>query len=250
MEDVSPVMYLGGMTSAVNEDAAARPAAEIERPLRRDAERNRLRILQAARELFAARGLDVTLDDIARQAGVGVGTVYRRYPSREHLVEALFSAELDDVIGWGQEALADPDAWNGLTRFIERASALLVADRGLQDVMFSRTYGQDHVARGRARIVPMVETLIERCHAEGVIRSDVVGADLGFIQFMLAALIEYSEEVRPGLWRRYLTILLDGLRPAPGSLPVAAPGVEVLEEIQTRWRPPRRSPAPSATNPR
>src|SRR4051794_32283466 len=110
-------------------------AGGADRPLRRDAERNRQRILQTAEQVFADRGLDVSLDEIAQQADVGVGTVYRRFPTKEALVEALFVRRLREVVGVGREALADPDPWRGLVTFIERASDLLANDRGLREVM-------------------------------------------------------------------------------------------------------------------
>src|SRR6266851_723708 len=96
-------------------------AASPERPtLRRDAELNRRRIIAAAREVFRERGLAATLDDVARHAGVGVGTVYRRFANKEELVDALFDDMIDTVAALAQEAVADPDAWRGLTTSLEK----------------------------------------------------------------------------------------------------------------------------------
>src|SRR3954453_18424017 len=92
---------------------------DADRPLRKDAERNRQRLVAAAAELFAERGLDVTLNDVARHAGVGVGTAYRRWANKEQLIDELFARKLDDVALLGSEALADPDAWRGLSTFLE-----------------------------------------------------------------------------------------------------------------------------------
>src|SRR3954471_19846352 len=89
------------------------------RPLRADAERNRRRILAAAREVFARRGLDAGLDEIARHAGVGTGTVYRRFPDKNKLVEALFEERLDQVLACAQRAAEHPDPWEGLTTALE-----------------------------------------------------------------------------------------------------------------------------------
>src|SRR3954471_24303008 len=100
-------------------------ASELsDRPLRRDAERNRQRILAAAGELSTERGLRVTLDDIAHHAGVGVGTVYRRFPDKEVLIDALFEQRLERMRATAEQALADPDPWNGLVRFFERGCEL------------------------------------------------------------------------------------------------------------------------------
>src|SRR5262249_42662504 len=96
------------------------PSETPPRPLRRDAERNRLRILDAARELCAERGLEVTLDDVAHRAGVGVGTVYRRFPDKEQLIDALFEERLVEFSAIGEEALAAEDPLEGLGSFLER----------------------------------------------------------------------------------------------------------------------------------
>src|ERR1700721_3342156 len=99
-----------------------RPAQEpAPRPLRRDAERNRQRILRAAAEVFTTRGLQATLDDVARHAGVGVGTVYRRFPDKESLVEALFEERLAAMVALAEKALAEPDSWTGLVSFLSSA---------------------------------------------------------------------------------------------------------------------------------
>src|ERR1700761_4755874 len=98
-----------------------RMATTSERPLRKDAERNRQRVLDAARELFAERGLGVSLDDIARHAGVGVGTVYRRFPDKEQLIDALFEERIGEMLSAAGESLEMPDPWLALVRFLERA---------------------------------------------------------------------------------------------------------------------------------
>src|SRR3954470_882819 len=116
------------------------PAAPA-RPLRRDAELNRRRILAAAREGFGLRGLEATLDDIAHHAGLGVGTVYRRFPSKEHLVEAMFVEQMDEIRDMAERALADPDPWEGFTSFLVNTAALHSSDRGLRDVMLSNNFG-------------------------------------------------------------------------------------------------------------
>jgi len=89
-----------------------------ERPLRRDAERNRQRILLAAAEVFTQRGLEATLDDVARQAGVGVGTVYRRFPDKESLVAELFADRIDAMVAVAEQALAAPDPWQALVSYL------------------------------------------------------------------------------------------------------------------------------------
>src|SRR3954451_17247530 len=102
-----------------------------EKPLRADAERNRRRILDAAEELFSVKGLSVGLDEIARHAGVGVATAYRRFPDKEQLVDALFEEHVEALAGVAAAALEHDDPWQGVVRFMEGAVELQVANRGL-----------------------------------------------------------------------------------------------------------------------
>lgn len=220
--------------------SSASPSAGVaERPLRRDAERNRQRILAAARDLFAERGLDVTLDDIAHHADLGVGTVYRRFASREHLVEALFEDRIDQIATYAEDAAAQADAWEGLVAFLTVSSQALACDRGLREVLVSSTYGRDRVARARERIIPVVAGLIARARADGHLRADIEPSDLPLIQVMIGAVAEYSQIVQPELWRRYLTLLLDGLQPrrdSPTPLPQPALDDLAVDEAMRTWR--------------
>lgn len=183
------------------------------RPLRRDAERNRQRILRAASEVFTTRGLQATLDDVARQAGVGVGTVYRRFPDKESLVDALFEDKFQTLVGYAERALEAPDSWTGLVTLLEQAAAMLAGDRGLLEIMMYASYGQDRVHRARARMQPVVTRVVERAQRDGKLRADFRPTDVPFIEFMLTTAAEYAAQVRPEVWRRYLTMILDGLRP-------------------------------------
>src|ERR1700680_1616117 len=104
---------------------------DAERPLRKDAERNRQRILEAARELFTEQGLGVTLNDIAHFAGCGVGTVYRRFPDKEQLIDALFEERVGELVACAEAALSNPDPWEGFVGFLEYGLRLQAQDRGL-----------------------------------------------------------------------------------------------------------------------
>src|SRR5215831_15659928 len=130
------------------------------RPLRRDAERNRQRILKAAAEVFNERGLDVSLDEIARHAGVGVGTVYRRFRTKEDLVEALFMSRLATVAAIAEQALEADDPWAGLVSFMERMTETMADDLGLRQILMFATYGRDLVTIARQRNAPLVERLV------------------------------------------------------------------------------------------
>ena len=121
----------------------------LSRPLRKDAERNRQRILAAAAEVFAARGLDVTLDDIAAHAGVGVGTVYRRFTDKDELFDAVFERHLDQVAALASDALEAPDAWEGLTTYLERSLRMQLEDRGFTEILYGRSGRRLDLARER-----------------------------------------------------------------------------------------------------
>ncbi|MFF2330716.1 MULTISPECIES: TetR/AcrR family transcriptional regulator [unclassified Streptomyces] len=199
-------------TSAADQDTGA---VDGERPLRRDAERNRGRILEAAREVFAARGLEATLNDIAHHANLGVGTVYRRFPNKDVLVEALFVERLQEIQAAAENALREPDPWDGLLGFMEWMTASLAQDRGLYEVSVNGSHGHRLVARARDDMCRCVAQLIERGEREGDLRPGASGTDVLAFMVMLGAVVEYARGVRPELWRRYLGIFLDGLRNTP-----------------------------------
>jgi AcrR family transcriptional regulator len=182
-----------------------------EKPLRADAARNRERILTAAGEVFATRGLDATLDEIAAHAGLGVGTVYRRFANREELVEALFQERLAQVATLASAALEEPDSWVALNLLFEALGAMIATDQGLFEAMICRPERLGRAAV-RERMQPIVGEIFARAQAEGHLRADVVPTDFPMLLRMIAAVAEFTREVRPELWRRYLAILLDGLR--------------------------------------
>ena len=210
-----------------------------DRPLRKDAEINRQRLLTAASELFAQRGLDVTLNDIAHHAGVGVGTAYRRFANKDDVIDALFVQRLDEVAALAAEAMEDPDAWRGLTTFLERSLRMQLEDRGLTELLNSPQVRQHRVNEVRDRIAPLVNAIVDRAKAQGVLRPDAEGTDAIFIQVALAAVMDSTRDVEPTLYRRYLTIFLDGMRADRGpltALPVAALNTEQTHAIMAPAR--------------
>ena len=225
------------------------PHAPDGRPLRADAVRNRERIVAAAEELFAARGLEVTLDDIAAHAGLGVGTVYRRFPNRDALVDALFEQRLEVIVGIAEAAAAEADPWPALTGMLERLCAVLVADRGLHEVFVCRAGGPGASTCVRERMAPAVTAVFDRARAAGHLRADAAPTDVPVILRMIAGVAEYAGEVRPELWRRYLALVVDGLRaegaedagrpPAP-PLPEPALTIPELDEAKAAWHAGRR----------
>jgi AcrR family transcriptional regulator len=188
--------------------------------LRADAERNRSRILDAAAELFAEKGLAVGLDEIARHAGVGVGTAYRRFANKDELVEALFEERIAQVAQLAEEALEADDPWEGFATFFERTVGLHVANRAVKELMFTHGEAYERVAEARARIGPLVAEIIRRAQASGDLRADLELSDVPMFQF---ALSDAGGKAGGETWRRYVRIVLDGLRaPAASELPQRA----------------------------
>lgn len=214
------------------------------RPLRKDAEQNRQKILSAAREVFCRRGLDATLDDVAHHAGLGVGTVYRRFPSKEHLVEAMFVDRLDEIAELAEKALTADDPWEGFTQLLWKKAELHTADRGLREIIFSKAYGHQEVAEARQRMTSSCRAVFERAQQSGQLRADVSPTDLPILQLILSVVAEYSQKVDPELWRRYGTLLLDGLRADStnhSTLPGTALSHTELDHAMKTWRCSERS---------
>jgi AcrR family transcriptional regulator len=189
------------------------PPATDRAGLRRDAEINRQRVLAAAKELFRERGTEVTLNDIAAHAGVGVATVYRRFANKEELIDALFDDIIEQAAALAAEAAADADAWHGLISSLEKVCEIQAFDRGLRQVMFASERKAHRQAQIRQRIAPAVDQLVARAQEQGTLRRDVVGIDIPMIQLMVAAITDNTGT--PDLWRRYLRLLIDGLRARP-----------------------------------
>lgn len=221
-----------------------------ERLLRADAERNRQRILAAAAELFTERGLEPSLDDVARHAGVGVGTVYRRFPDKASLADALFDERIDALVALAEQAQAEPDAWTALVSFLERSGEILVSNRGLRQILMFAAEGHDRGICARDRMRPAIDSLIKRAQADGQVRADLRPTDIPMIEFMVAAAAEYAWQVRPTVWRRYLALILDALRPAtaPGRpLPEPELSADEMAEVMQSNPLSRRRASPKAT---
>ncbi len=204
------------------------------KPLRRDAERNRLRILAAANALVAEVGLDVTHNDIARAAEVGVGTVYRRFPDRQELINELFDERVDRIIALVDAALEIDDPWQGLCSFVAGNLELQAGDKGLKDLMTGDGRTTDLARRAQARIGPAVRELVRRAHASGQLRPDVGVGDFPLVQEMVGAVLEHSRRIDPTLWRRALALVLDGYRADTQQrepLPGATPTPEQIEQV-------------------
>ncbi|MDX6356769.1 MAG: hypothetical protein QOF98_3672, partial [Streptomyces sp.] len=166
----------------------------------------RSRLIASAREVFQERGSAATLDDVARHAGVGVATAYRRFANKDELLEALFEDMAGQVDAVTREALADPDAWHALTSSLEKLCALQSFDRGLREVMLGTAGGSERQARMVRRFKPAVDLMVERAKGQGVLRPDAESWDVPMIQLMVSAVTDHTGERQ--LWRRYLPLVL------------------------------------------
>jgi AcrR family transcriptional regulator len=190
------------------------------RRLRTDAERNRTRIIEAATAAFARRGLDVPLEEVADEAGVGIGTLYRRFSGRDELIGACFERRLAEYASAAEGALAAPDGWTGFTGYVQRICAMQAADRGLADMLNRSLPNAKALEAHRARGYEVSVRLIQRAQAEGSLRADVVAEDLALLFMANAGVIDVTHRAAPDAWRRFVAIFLDGLRTeGAGSLP-------------------------------
>jgi len=177
-----------------------------ERPLRADARRNREAILKAARHIFAKHGSQAQIDDVAKRAKVGVGTVYRHFPTKEALFEALARDKFERLARLAEKSMEIEDPWEAVVVFLREAAALQAADRALSEVF--RDHGDFMVDTARTcGLADLGDQLVQRAQDAGVLRQDVRGNDLGLISCSIAGVPPVWS------WERMLGIALDGLRP-------------------------------------
>ncbi len=190
-----------------------REAPAEDGPLRADAARNRERVLAVARKLLARGDASLQMNQIARSAGVGVGTVYRHFPTRQDLLEALVNEHLQAllVIARGAEAAAEPRL--GLQRFLRALLDLMLADIGLAEVMNASRDALPETSRLKAELGAVTHRLLERAHRSGAVRAEVGATDVRHLMCGLEHAVRISGDPKV-FAERYLSILLEGLRPA------------------------------------
>ena len=194
------------------------------RALRADAERNRVRVLTAAREVLAERGLDAPTEEIARRAGVGVGTLYRRFPTKDLLVQAALAELQGRAVAEIEEAARHPDPWEAVAGALRGLAETLHANRAFVDAIRPRLAELECLPALGDALRAAVRPAFARAHAAGVLRADVVPEDVPGIVVGVASFVPKRRDVDPELWRRYLGVLLDGLRPVAATpLPLPAP---------------------------
>jgi AcrR family transcriptional regulator len=190
------------------------------RPLRADAARNRELLLAAAADEFAEHGLDASVADIARRAGVGKGTVFRHFATKDDLLAAIVLDRIDALSAVGERLLEAADPGAALLEFLTAAAH----QRQQRDLSFLQEAGDlnPEVTRVRAQMFQTVHTLVERARKQGTVRPDVTGADVILLMCAPNYVTSYVPDAPPDLWQRYLAIIFDGLRPE-GAHPLPQP---------------------------
>jgi AcrR family transcriptional regulator len=180
--------------------------------LRQDAQRNRERILEAARETFKEQGLDAPLEEIARRAGVGIATLYRRFPTRDALIEEVFVETISSFRDAAEDALQIDDPWTAFSTFIEQMCERQAENWGLKDLLCRHFPESKLMEDARKRGRETVRRLLERAQAEGAVRADVTPEDIEFVFWSNGRIIEATREVAPNAWRRNVGLMLDAFR--------------------------------------
>jgi AcrR family transcriptional regulator len=209
------------------------------RSLRSDAARNRDAIVAVARDVFAEHGLEAPLEAIAARAGVGIATLYRRFPTREKLVAAALVQKVAEYTDAARQALAAPDPWGGFAGFVERICELQAGDRGLSDLLSMTLSADEQVEELRHTANELLITVIDRAKAAGTLREDFVGEDLVLLLIATAAVMHVTRADAPEAWRRFVALALDSFSgraaPArPGSRLPDPPSTAQLTQAMAR----------------
>ena len=185
---------------------------QTRRPLRRDARERRDKLLAAAQREFAAHGVDASLEKIARDAGVAIGTLYRHFPTRLDLLMAAFRPRLQSFLDAAAEALAMDDPWEGFVSYLENLFAVQAGDRGFNDFLSRRFTDNAETERIHDLMCEQIEDVLNRAQDAGVARLDIALADIVNLIWSNGRIIDATSATAPNAWRRYLYLMLDAYR--------------------------------------
>lgn len=178
--------------------------------LRADAQRNRAALIAAARDVFAEHGLDASLDEIARRAGVGNATLYRRFPTRRDLIAEVFAGQMTGYVELAETALAEPDPWAGFVGYLTRLFEIQATDRGLSELLANSGFDDDERLAGLLATAQRAATeVIQRAQSAGRLRDDFTREDISLLMRANAGVLRSSPD--SGAWQRYLSLVLEGL---------------------------------------
>ncbi len=199
--------------------------------LRADAQQNRQRIIDAASKLFKRAGIDVPLEDIAREAGVGIATLYRRFPNRSELTAAAFAQQASVYVDVIDAATAEPNPWEGLCRLVNGLCELQASDAGLRQFVTMTFPDVPEVQEMVDSIESKIESLLDRAKYAGSLRPDATTADIVLMLLGNNGILGRSWPQAEVAWRRYAALFLDSLRPSLESAPLPpAPSPDTIRE--------------------
>lgn len=184
-------------------------------------------MLIAADELFTSRGLGVTLEEVAAAAGVGVGTIYRRFADKDALIQAVFERKVDELAALLKECSQLPTAWEGLCCFLRCNLEHLAGDRGLQEFMLDVDLARIGDRTGTyQQLDPLMAEMISIAVADGALRDDFTVTDISMIVMMVTQMAHSHPTLGAKFARRYLELLLKGLAASGDPCPVPPPADE------------------------
>lgn len=221
------------------------PAMDERRTMRADAERNRRRLLDAATQMFCERGLEVGVGEIAQQAGVGRGTLFRNFPSKEHLIAAIVIERIQESITRARAALEAPDAGSTLFDLIEQSVSRSQTDRALFDAIAETYLANEGIREAHAELMGVLDALVRRAQAAGAVRDDVGAVDVLMMIKGVCEAINSFQHVNPDVPLRQLDLILSAIG-APGSIhPLRGepPTIDDLEKAHPQVGPRPRAAA-------
>lgn len=181
-------------------------------PLRRDAQERRDRLIAAAQREFAARGVDASLERIARDADVAIGTLYRHFPTRMDLLLAALEPRVQEFLDGSEEALEIDDPWEGFVSYLENLFRVQAGDRGFNDFLSRRFPGNANTERIHDLMCRQIEDVLIRAQEAGVARPDITRADIVNLIWSNGRMIDATSITVPNAWRRHLYLMLDAYR--------------------------------------
>jgi AcrR family transcriptional regulator len=209
-------------------------APDTGRPaLRSDAERNRAQIITAARAAFAESGLEAPLHAIAHRAGVGIGTLYRRFPDRGALIAAAFEDEMRQFARAVDDALAEPDPWTGFRRYVETMTRMQARDPGFRDLVTLASPATGEFEALHRRTFAGIQTLVERAQRSGALRADFVPEDIIMLLMANQGVIMGTAKTAPRTQPRLIAYLLQAFAaPGAGALPPPPSRRQIQQSLQ------------------
>jgi AcrR family transcriptional regulator len=218
--------------------SAAAVSADAVLPRRGDAQRNRQALLDAAAEAFAEQGIEVPAGEIARRAGVAKGTLFRHFPAKRDLLGAVLAHRMGALAELAEEVTQErPAGLAAVAEVMERGAEMLAADRSFFDAAMRDAAGEAELAGVKLELLAALDELVARAQHAGELREDIGGVDLAMLMMAATNTCAPAHGRESTLWRRYLALMIDGLRPAAASeLPLVSPDIAALREPV---RPPR-----------